>query len=785
MNFKNRKKKGSSLLIVIAMMAIVSIIVISVLVMTSSGYKMRRESNNRVESFYGADSGLEISERVLINYINAAVDYSNKIVESTIPTATMEEKNKVFKKNFVTFFEIGGNSEVLPFHDTRAVVNTHDYKEICTEIAIDKYYKSVGRDDVKIQNQTLKYKDKNGNETTNKEQTVKMDVHVESEYTEKEKIREVGVNFEVTVPDYGKTIVKTKGAKAPNIFDYIIGVDGDLEFEIGNTTQVYGDFWVRGNTEKSNTMTADNKYNGGISIYPSPGTQGAEFALNGGLVTGGTLSTKDINFKIEATSNKSIYANNIKMESENLATENIINTGEKDIFVYNDIVLNGKKNKLTTQNLYGLNDINKYENGFQLTEADRSSALLINDVDFKTEDTKITVKNDAYLLGTAYVDLNKGGAYQTGQSNSINSFTKPYTQREGMEGKYVYDYKGNLHLIDEHQDGSEVDLGEKRNLARDYALAPEEEAMAKILNVTGNMYNTGATFATVTTKPGKKIHDYNPPTDRDRKKYQEEYAKEVFNMGAEGSDVSQFWNKDYAESVEGSFKWENFDDVIDQAQANDKVNVKSANKTQMFLDMESVKNSTDIYKQAILDPLKPNLRAYEPVVAVNQKPHIILSGSDKSLIIRESKGGGDNLQVTDTELIYTMDISKYGSGDTDKPPVLVIAKGDVQIKPVNGWNHTMTLTAGTASYYVSNKGVGGIIGNYANGSVELTDEKGNVIYKAGQHNYLNELFKYMLESNDLMGEIGEGIFGNSESKEIIEAIEISDILTREDWKLIK
>ena len=77
-----KKKKGSSILITVGMFAMLSILIMSVLAMTTSGYSLRIKNNKRIENFYAADSGLEISQKVLHDYLGKVVKASlNKVDE--------------------------------------------------------------------------------------------------------------------------------------------------------------------------------------------------------------------------------------------------------------------------------------------------------------------------------------------------------------------------------------------------------------------------------------------------------------------------------------------------------------------------------------------------------------------------------------------------------------------------------------------------------------------------------------------------------------------------------
>ena len=797
MNFIKKKKKGSSLLIVVAMMAVVSIITISVLTMTTSGYKMRKDSNKRVENFYGADSGLEISERILIGFIDAAIDNSNQVVDDMAATKPIDEKNRVFKESFIKFFQNGGNSDIKPFYkETKIMSYAHlDYKPIVDELKVEEYYTEVNRDDINIYDTGVKYKsDKEIEVNHNEYEKIKiMTVNVKSEYEKNEKVRSVGVDFDITVPTYGKKIEKVNSGGAPKILDYIIGVDGDFDLNIGTAADFYGDIWVKGNTKE--ILTAENKYEGGVTIA-TLGAKDTAFEINGGILTGGTLNLVDVDFKIQDSSNKDIYANNVKLDNVQSDSTNSMNLKTKDLYVYNDLVLNGESNKLSAANYYGINDINEYEESdFSLDEADRSSSIIIN-TDLNSTKSSINIANDSYILGTSYIDLEEGKPYQTGQSNSVNSFSRPYTVRS--ERQYIYDYNGTLHLIDTKYDGSELSIEDKVEIVKNYknSMTEEEKKMSSILS-SKNFYNTGAIYGNETSENNNGLILPDTPVGVDVNKLQTNYAREVFNMGQEGSDITQFWNKEFSSSVEESFAWSKFSEVIDK--------LDTSKATLIAKNMDSTVGVFDInidigriLHKAHHDPMKPNIIAYatghvdwcsdsESLLAFTDFDRykariLLLEGKDKELIINEVdhnfKGPLIDKDITGKKIIYNLKPDYTpGNGTYDKYPLLVISEGDVELPNIKSKNYIQVITAGDFS--MNAKAGAGILGNYAVGSSEIDG------YAGGQFNFLNELFKYILTDNDIMGDIGEEIFVGKDSMEVTESIEISDVIETNNWEIIK
>ena len=814
MDFTKRKKKGSSLLIVIAIMATVSIITISVLTMTTSGYKMRKDSNKRVETFYGADSGLEISERVLINFVEAAIRYGNSEVDnyiSAVPenTVNMDTKNKEFKKAFVNFFSKGGESVKKPFYDEVAITygtpTTYVYKELAEEIKKEAYYSAVKRENVDIYESNVSYKDKSNADVVlndaNQLDVTSIDLGVKSKYVDVAdgKERAVSVGFDIEVPDYGKEIVKSKGATAPHIFDFVIGADGDFNFNFNSSGEIHGDLWVKGNSASRNVLTPRNKYEGGITVTADQ--QGANLKLNGSLITLATLKFEDMAVIAEKRpvgaldknwKDRNIYANNVLFENtdykEKVGTKekvNNIDISGSDMYVYNDLVLNGDNNTMSVNSLYLLNDINqdKYDE-YALDEGEVSSSIIVNTNSETGYSTKVTVGGDAYIMGTSYVDMGEGTPFQTGQSISVNKITKPYTFIGDEESnRYIYDYNGKLHLISELKeadvDGStDISVEEKADLFVNYDFTATEKALATVLDVTHDekLYNTGAILEGGNIKPPRLPNAKTMGTLKDK---QIDYVREAFFMGAEGLyNVNDFWSKDEHLSVMDSFKWENFNEVIDKLDTT-KINVLGSGTNGDVVAFELKDTVKNIRDKAKVDVENPALNAYESADLDGYKPQIIMSSSDKEIIIKEheSFSGANKIEENDTTITYNFEV---GTGNAKKAPLLIIAKGSITINPVNDKNYTMMLSASDANYLVG-YGTGAIIGSY--NSPSSPDRVPG--YAGNQFNFINELFKYILEDGDIMGEIGEGIFGGTESKEVIESIDVSGIIKEKNWELIK
>lgn len=802
---KRRKKKGASLLVVVAMMAILSVLIVSLLAMTTSGYKLRVDSNNRVEGFYGADSGLEISEKVLQDYLKANIETSNKAVSSSLD---VDEKNKEFKKSFNKFIIEGGKSTKLPLYDNPTLISgEYEYKPLIEEIIINEYYKKFDRKDVSIENVKLYYtmdiNKSNYQElvypVTLSEDTMALikgfRLELESEYKKNSKTRRVAVKFNIDIPDYGKKLVDIKSGM-PEVLDYIFGVDGNYNLNANTTISVLGDMWVKGKDVDQNNLKED-KYKNGINIY-STQKNNPNVSWDGNITTAANFNIKDVDLTIgnKTTDEQKIFARNVIVEANNslktLFGENL------DVYVYNDFVYNSKNSKLNMNNLYAINDINNYhkniEGQFKLDESERSSSIIINSEDFG-DGSSINIAKDMYVLGSSYLDLTK--PYQTGQSVVINQISSPYTVR--YDGYiYEYDNKGKVHIVKEDKNGKELNLLDKAKLVTDKPLTEVENKFAKGLTAT-NIYNTAAVLANNDIIAPKMNFDMKSIEEK-----QKEYAKEVFYMGNKDKKYStdDFWRKEVDVTVASSFDWrsmkkltddygkcENCDKcdagevgthdnhcrICDLCKLSDNNTLKA--KEDGFLHLETKKTVDDIISDSKKNENEnSNLHEYELGGGIGTKPiNIILNSSDKKLKIKQVDKipeGKDLISDDGTTITY------YFVDGVNAPypivPLLVISKTDVEFETSQQYNYSMLLSAGDATLSIlAEPGWSTIVGNYATQS------------KNGEWNLINELFKYSLSSDGALSGIGGEIFNSKESKIANESIEISDLIKREKWQLIK
>lgn len=797
-----KKKKGSSILITVGIFAMLSILIMSVLAMTTSGYSLRIKNNKRIENFYAADSGLEISQKVLHDYLGKVVKASLNKVDEYVKSKpdgklSQSEKEEKFQEFFKDIILKGGTLK----DDTGNVIE--QLKTVKDEVELPSNYDSFKRDGKNIEIQSeIKSLKKDGTEIVIPiipyKDIYKFSLNVKSNFIDKDnKDREVEVDFDILIPEYGKLLVRSKPLEVPSILNYIVGVDGDYIIDGTGAINVMGDMWVKGN--KANKLTKYNKYDGGITIKNSQ--QGTEINWKGNIVTPATLKIENTLLVLKnarAVSNENpnevleqnIYAGNLIIENNQKQREPYFGK-EHNVFVYNDFIMNGTENPISIKNYYGLNDINNINGKFGIDNTyknhlDTSSSMLINNL--TKNETYFNVENDAYILGASYLDL--GDAYQTGQSTVINQLTRPYTKRND---NYIYKYKGNMHIADKNKETNEsLSLGEKAALVEEYyndETNSDELKLADGFVIKGNLYNVGAVLAKTKDKKGNftgKINPSNSEKIAEKMEFiiekQKEYVKEVFNMGVEGNYTQQdFWNNEVNNSVKDSFNWSEIEELaktFNTIEGNilrlDPDGEKPIEERKSgIIHLVSDKSIDYTMRKAYNEANLPDKKELHPLgtygrewINTTDKANIILNSTEKIIEIRSTEGNS-KIEYEKDKIIYKV---KIGS-----QPLLLISKGDIIYNDLNAVNHNMLISAGSVTQNVAPSGN---IGNYA------TPSQANEIgYEVGQVKLINELFKFTLEDEEIMGEIGDKIFG--QSKIITSAIEVSHLIKSKNWKLNK
>ena len=524
---QRKKKKGSTFVIVIVVMGIIFTTGTTILAVTANDYKMRINESKRLQNLYEADSGLDVVENIIIKTSQEAIKYADKEVkkEFTKLDSNNRSQDKVNELFRVKFYE---------FLNKKKIVNSKEVELLQYLIREKKYIKSI------LNNDELEYTSDGINENleidipeggyiinveNDKTNSINIEVRSTFESTEGElkNKKTVSTKYEVFAPEYNSQI------SAINIYPVFDGkaitADGNMKVESGNLL-INGDIWIKGNSDLGNNpeYTFD-KYNGGIKL------ENTKFNINGNIYTANTFHLKD-KVKSESSVNGNIYAKNVYVGKEvNSITSDSNNISfEKDVIVNNDLALNAtKSNVVIKNNFYGIND--KTTELDTASKALNSSSIIVNDT---SGNSAITVENDSYIMGVAYLNATDedGNKYQTGESVAVKGNYLAYTDVGDIlngENNITLKYYNPLQLLESKNGKS--DAATKADYFKEY-YSDENQDKKYTFNNGGvalrkKIYSVGASVKGDKVQGATiKVEDSNIVNEQ-----RNEFARNVFAMG--------------------------------------------------------------------------------------------------------------------------------------------------------------------------------------------------------------------------------------------------------------
>ncbi|WP_307993349.1 hypothetical protein [uncultured Clostridium sp.] len=256
------------------------------------------------------------------------------------------------------------------------------------------------------------------------------------------------------------------------------GITVGRDFIINNVSNltVDGDIFVVG--VKPSTMNINNKYNGGISLKDSKNVK-----FNGDVVTRSTFNIQD-NSSVEIKNNlyaSNIYAGAINKDGSIISNSNL--NVYNNVVLDNDLTLNGYNTQIKINNFYGIND--KNINSEYSDQSKNSSSIIINNYD---DDSKITINNEAYIMGTAYI--NTENKYQTGESVAVKGNYKAYSVEDPDKANQQFEEDDPLRVLK----GS---LKEKVDHFVKYWSKEEnkEGLLSEVIKLPSEVHSVGATVS--------------------------------------------------------------------------------------------------------------------------------------------------------------------------------------------------------------------------------------------------------------------------------------------------
>lgn len=487
----SKKRRGSTEIIALFIFSIILTTATAILSLVSTDYKMKIKSSNEIQNLYESDSGLNIVYNSIVKNCDSAVVYANYMVyrdyndKKYVDYAVI---NDAFKTYFINFL----SRDIQYIDDESNIVNISSMAKAIEDLS---YYKVPVVDDLSdnekqkklmnLDNYKLVYTDENkslissytpekrtfkitlidedGKDNNNifvDRFNKKIEVRVKSEFYSSAGEKIIGI------PKSKKTIRTKYIINAPEYIDIInttpenlqnfqvqkgIYIDKNLEISDINLS-VQGQVWVNGDENKSKNVS--DKYNNGISvsngIFTTEAISGSSDPTH--VSTNATLHLFD-NGHAEVK-NGNIYAVNVYLGEY---SDYIGNYGGNSLRAYKDVVTandmgidSGDKSiKHINQNgnsgididgsFYGIGD--KIEASEKTDAMNYSSSIIVNYTAEDDSKYKVDIKGDCYIGGVAYVDTLGDTFYRTGESISVVSNYKAYSDRLEDERDKTYEFK--------------------------------------------------------------------------------------------------------------------------------------------------------------------------------------------------------------------------------------------------------------------------------------------------------------------------------------------------------
>lgn len=785
------KRKGNALLTVVGMFAIMSILVVAMINGVMTSYELTKNSNDRLETFYSADSGIEIAYNELIRVTTNAIESGYKKVDEIRGGGAPLDVNR----NFIDTSREGWENEVFK-------AEYKDYMEKNLEISIDNVnHDSVIYDEFSRKGKIIQVQAQVNNIV--KEEKEKIGVYLKSTFDgEKGKSRAVEVDYKILVPDYGIREVFEKARGNSNIFDYIFAADGNVDLNLSTSFNVLGDMWVQGGELRnpsdplsSGVLLSDKGINSAITWH-------------GDIATNATVDIKDSNLEIPRNNlgNYNIYAKNFRytgnpnrkrqlFNTYPLADEDTQNNKGLNLHVYNDFIFDGSNTDMHLKSFYGLNDItdDNYLNPNE--EAKVASSMIIDSEDFggvnsltgenSSTSSRISVGSDTMILGTAYLNIAKNPLssnefFKTGESIVINRHSSPYTYRDYTENEYLYKYKGKLHMIDKlykKDNYKDLTIVDKINLVKEfYNKNLNSQEKDKIVGLgKGISLNEAKTLTSgVAYDDGQVIQGHNEALEAKIDEKRKEFSKEVYFMRDEVASISDedFKKARVVNTVGGNFNWDEVRKVINKGDIFEGTELMFKRED----DKQNIKNGGTIFRGISAKTLVNNILSGEYIDGLfDAKVNVVLNYSNNDVVLRFNQAVPNDEK--DPNKIY-INLDAVGTANQYMYPTVVISKGDVIVERpklplLNGMpqNGSMTFTS--------------LI--YTAGDIEFNIEDGptNVGNYMSDDTKLNRLFKAFFAKDQIAGRAFDGIFGGVESEEVEKVTNAEDLIEKGEWKLNK
>lgn len=709
-----KKKKGSTLIIAIMAIGFLTMMGAVVLAVSLSDQKLRLQESTNTKNLYSSESGIEVAYKILEGVVKDAVDEGNKSVNelkneinNEINKAEVDERNNAYNSLFKARY-----SEYIE-NKLKSRIQNGDYSIAMIDSDVPK---------VEVSN------------LSKNEKEALYNVQLTSTFTttkvNSKGSKVINVRYNIKVPDYNRIVkvAESKDSTIPqyNIINNIITCDGNLKLNNEGSVGFYGNIWAKGKPKNQGEILnpAYDKYVGGIDFTGNGGA-----SIYGEIMTASTFrANQKYGLIIDGNSAEGkLYAGNFYVGKENQGDADLsiyenrrVDAGRSSVYLSNDLCINYSRTNLTLGNFYGLNDKNTVENGVRYRN---SSAIIINTMDVGAEEgkTKLTVNNEAYLMGTAYINTSPD-YYQTGESVGVKGNYKAYTnQISDSEFKdAIFEYKAPLQLITKFSNGDPLALNDKIDYIDLYNKDNKNELNKNGIAFNGSVKSIGTYFDSKGNLVKGKPLEAN---DLDKLyKMREEFASKVLMMGSKAT-LKDFEDGQVKKRVENQFNWDSMKNIVD--------------KRGNVIDHNLILNA-DESKEVVIEATKDNVK----------------------------------VKLGDKEI-------KNYTGIYNNAVFLVITKGNVRYE-VNEARHSLTcsvIAKGDVTVNV-NSGVTSI-GNYDNSANPIVTNGVNEIIKKHFNDVFKNIFSKEVATNSSVN------IANETEYEVENPSSVKDLIVKERWKLEK
>lgn len=305
--------------------------------------------------------------------------------------------------------------------------------------------------------------------------------------------RKVQETFDMIVPNFNEAYYQEAASEMNEYLatkDRALTVHGNMNITgADNFTVNNGEIFVEGRTPTVGVENARSyeKYNGGIMVANSKDVKFTDNVI--------TRNSFNIRSDANVTIGKNLYGRNVylggKYYSDDLSdrfmkgldevavnSQLYVNSGDNDdmtegqIIIDNDLALKAQmsekseRSEISVKDFYGVNDKNikiKDADGNLVDNRDAygnivnkvksSSSIIVNASE--TDNSKIEIKNSAYIMGTAHINTNEkdtdsSNQYQTGESGAVKGNYIAYSVPldELKETEQFFSYYDPLKLLD-------------------------------------------------------------------------------------------------------------------------------------------------------------------------------------------------------------------------------------------------------------------------------------------------------------------------------------------------